>query len=59
MPVMIMARNSLYIALCKALGMCLSKMPGMLPGPGALGLGSRRRATWKIADVMLPINMFF
>ena len=38
--------------------MCLSKMPGILSGPGALWLGSCRRASWKIAGVMLPIIMF-
>ncbi len=38
--------------------MCLSMMPGILSGPGALLLGSWRRASWKIAGIMLPIIMF-
>jgi hypothetical protein len=38
--------------------MCLSKMRGILLGPGALWLGRWRRASWKIAGVMLPIIRF-
>ena len=38
--------------------MCLSKMPGILSGDGALWLENWRRASWKIAGVMLPIIMF-
>ncbi len=38
--------------------MCLSKMPEILSGSGALWLGSWRRPSWKIAGVMLPTIMF-
>ncbi len=38
--------------------MCLSKMLGILSGPGTLWLGSWRRASWKVTGVMLRIVMF-
>ena len=37
--------------------MCFSRTPGMLSGPGALWLGRRRSASWKIAGVRCPIIM--
>ncbi len=38
-------------------GICLISIPGMLSGPGALRLGSIRRASLKTDRVSLPIIM--
>ena len=47
------------MALWNAGGMCFSRTPGMLLGPGAFWLCSLRSASWKIAGVRLPMTMFF
>ena len=46
------------MTLWNAGGMIFSRTLGMLLGPGAFLLGSRRRASWKIAGARLPMTMF-
>jgi hypothetical protein len=58
-PVMAMVWKSWQMTLYNASGIYFSSTPGMLSRQGALWLGSRRRASWKIAGVRLPMTMFF
>ena len=46
------------MTLWNAGGICFSRTLGMLSGPGAFLPGSRRRASWKIDGVRLPMTMF-
>ena len=47
------------MSLWNAGGICFSRTPGMISGPEAFCLGSRRNVFWKIAAVRLPMTMFF
>ncbi len=55
LPLTAINLNSLYTALWNVRGMCLSKTPGIMSGPGILLLSSWWRASWKITGILLPI----